>query len=61
MEQHPAFVTRDGVRYAVIFDVDRLEPFLMHLVGNGDVWVFAGATRRSPPAASIPTRRSSPM
>ncbi len=43
MEQHPAFVTRDGVRYAAIFDVDRLEPFLMHLVGNGDVWVFAGS------------------
>ena len=43
MEQHPAFVTRDGVRYAAIFDVDRLEPFLMHLVGNSDVWVFAGS------------------
>jgi hypothetical protein len=37
------FVTRDGVRYAVIPDVDRLEPFLIHLVGNGDVWVFAGS------------------
>ncbi len=39
----PAFVTRDGVRYAAIYDVDRLEPFLMHLAGNSDVWVFAGS------------------
>jgi hypothetical protein len=38
-----AFVTRDGARYAVITDVNRLEPFLMHLVGNSDVWVFAGS------------------
>jgi hypothetical protein len=43
VEQCPAFVTRDGVRYAAIYDVDRLDPFLMHLVGNGDVWVFAGS------------------
>ena len=43
MKQHPAFVTRDGARYAAIYDVDRLDPFLMHLAGNGDVWVFAAS------------------
>lgn len=43
MDAHSAFVTRDGARYAVIHDVDRLEPFLMHLAGNSDVWVFAGS------------------
>ena len=43
MERNAAFVTRDGARYAVISDVDRLEPFLMHLVGNSDVWAFAGS------------------
>jgi hypothetical protein len=39
----PAFVTRNGVRYGAIIDVDRLEPFLMHLVGNGDVWAYVGS------------------
>jgi hypothetical protein len=43
VERNAAFVTRDGARYAAISDVDRLEPFLMHLVGNSDVWVFAGS------------------
>jgi hypothetical protein len=43
VERNAAFATRDGARYAVISDVDRLEPFLMHVVGNGDVWVFAGS------------------
>jgi hypothetical protein len=31
------FVSLDGQRYACIRDVDRLEPFLMSIVGNSDV------------------------
>ena len=37
------FVTLDGGRYACIRDVDRLEPFLMNVVGAGDVWLFVGS------------------
>jgi hypothetical protein len=37
------FVSLDGQRYACIRDVDRLEPFLMSIVGNSDVWLFLGS------------------
>jgi hypothetical protein len=37
------FVTISGQRYACIRDVDRLEPFLMNLVSDSDVWLFVGS------------------
>jgi len=37
------FVTLDGERYACIRNVDRLAPFFMSIVGDGDVWLFAGS------------------
>ena len=37
------FETLDGERFAVIRNVDRLEPFLMNIVSDGDVWLFAGS------------------
>jgi len=37
------FVSLDGQRYACIRDVDRLEPFLMSIVGDSDVWLFVGS------------------
>jgi hypothetical protein len=43
LDRDAAFATRDGARYAAIPEVDRLAPFLTHLVGNGDVWLFAGS------------------
>jgi hypothetical protein len=40
--------TREGARhglagYGLIADVDSLEPFLMQLAGNSDVWLYAGS------------------
>ncbi len=35
--------SRDGQRYACIRNVDRLEPFLMSIVGDSDVWLFVGS------------------
>jgi hypothetical protein len=37
------FVTREGERYALIRNVDRLDPFLMSIVGDSDVWLFVGS------------------
>jgi hypothetical protein len=37
------FVNLAGQRYACIRDVDRLEPFLMSIVGDSDVWLFVGS------------------
>jgi hypothetical protein len=37
------FVSLDGQRYACIRNVDRLEPFLMSIVGDSDVWLFVGS------------------
>jgi hypothetical protein len=50
----------DGEPHACIRDVDRLPPFLMNVVGNGDAWLFAGsnggltAGRRDPDWAVFP-------
>ena len=33
----------DGERFAVIRNVDRLEPFLMSIVSDSDVWLFVGS------------------
>jgi len=37
------FETLDGERFAVIRNVDRLDPFLMNIVSDGDLWLFAGS------------------
>jgi hypothetical protein len=37
------FETLDGERFAVIRNVDRLDPFLMNIVTNSDLWLFAGS------------------
>jgi hypothetical protein len=37
------FVTMAGQRYACIRNVDRLDPFLMSIVGDGDAWLFVGS------------------
>jgi hypothetical protein len=34
---------RERAGYGSIADVDHLEPFLMQLVGNSDVWLYAGS------------------
>ncbi|MFM9025010.1 MAG: hypothetical protein ACKON7_06685 [Planctomycetaceae bacterium] len=52
----------EGESHAVIRDVGRLPPFLMNVVSDGDVWVFAGsnggltAGRRDPDGAIFPYR-----
>jgi len=57
-----AFTVIDGEPYVSIRDVDRLPPFLMNVVGNGDVWMFVGsnggitAGRRDPDRAIFPYR-----
>jgi hypothetical protein len=64
---HPAdgtatggFETLADERYAVIRDVDRLAPFLMNIVSDGDTWLFAAsngpftAGRRDADAALFP-------
>ena len=54
------FETLDGERYAVIRNVDRMAPFLMNVVTDSDLWLFAGsngpltAGRRSPDTALFP-------
>jgi hypothetical protein len=54
------FVARDGERYALIRNVDRLDPFLMSIVGDSDAWLFIGsntpftAGRASPDGAIFP-------
>ena len=54
------FVTLDGERYALISNVDRLDPFLMSIVGDSDVWLFIGsnspftAGRANPDGAIFP-------
>ncbi len=50
----------NGEPYLCIRDVDELAPFLMNVVSNGDVWIFAGsntaltAGRRNPDCALFP-------
>jgi hypothetical protein len=52
----------DGARHASIRDVETLPPFLMNVVSDGDVWLFAGsnagltAGRRDPDGAVFPYR-----
>jgi hypothetical protein len=54
------FETIDGERFAVIHNVDRMPPFLMNVVTDGDLWLFAGsngpftAGRRNPDMALFP-------
>jgi len=56
------FATIDGERYAKICNVDRMPPFLMNVVSDGDLWLFAGSNgpfttgRRSPDMALFPYR-----
>lgn len=65
--RHPAnmrptdgFTTLDGEPHCCIRDVDRLAPFLMNVVSNGNVWSFVGsntaitAGRRNPDCALFP-------
>lgn len=58
--RHQGFSRIDGELHACIRDVDRLPPFLMNVVGNGDAWLFAGsnggltAGRRDPDWAVFP-------
>ena len=54
------FIQRDGERYYVIRDVDKLPEFLVSLVSAGDHWLFAGSLggmttgRVSPDTALLP-------
>ena len=54
------FATIDGERYARITNVDGMAPFLMNVVSDGDLWLFAGsngpltAGRRNPDLALFP-------
>ena len=54
------FTTLDGEPHCCIRDVDRLPPFLMNVVSNGNVWSFVGsntaitAGRRNPDCALFP-------
>ena len=54
------FATIDGERYAQILNVDHMAPFLMNVVSDGDLWLFAGsngpftAGRRNPDLALFP-------
>jgi hypothetical protein len=58
--RHQGFSRIDGELHACIRDVERLPPFLMNVVGNGDAWLFAGsnggltAGRRDPDWAVFP-------
>jgi hypothetical protein len=58
--RHAGFVLIGGQPYVTIRDVDRMSPFLMNVVGNGDVWMFVGsnaaltAGRRDPDRAIFP-------
>lgn len=58
--RHQGFSRIDGELHASIRDVDRLPPFLMNVVGNGDAWLFVGsnggltAGRRDPDWAVFP-------
>jgi len=53
-------VVLDGEPHVSIRDIDRMPPFLMNVVGNGDVWLFVGsnggltAGRRDPDLALFP-------
>jgi hypothetical protein len=56
------FAHFEGDSYAVIKGVERLRPFLMNVVSDGDTWIFAGsnggltAGRRDPDGALFPYR-----
>ena len=39
-----SFVTIDGERYYVVADVDRMPPFLMSIVSDGDRWMFISSS-----------------
>ncbi|MFM7185452.1 MAG: hypothetical protein ACKO4Z_11875 [Planctomycetota bacterium] len=55
-----SFTPVDGEPHATIRHVDRMPPFLMNVVGNGDVWMFLGsnggitAGRQDPDHAIFP-------
>ena len=55
-----AFTSIAGEPHVSIHDVDHLPPFLMNVVGNGDLWMFLGsnggmtAGRRDPDLAIFP-------
>ena len=59
---HCEFTLIDRESYAVIRGVERMPPFLMNVVSDGDVWIFAGsnagltACRRDPDWALFPYR-----
>ena len=54
------FTTIDGDRYAAIYNVDRMAPFLMSIASDSDAWLFVGsngpfvAGRGSPDTALFP-------
>ena len=56
------FTVIDGEAFAVIRGVERMPPFLMNVVSDGDAWIFAGsnagltAGRRDPDGALFPYR-----
>jgi len=56
------YITIDGEPYTAIFDVDRLSSFMMSVVSNTDIWLFAGsnsgftAGRVDPDRAIFPYR-----
>ena len=58
--RHSGFARIGGELHASIRHVDRMPPFLMNVVGNGDVWMFVGsnggitAGRRDPDLALFP-------
>jgi len=41
---HDSFATVDGERYYVVADVDRMPPFLMSIVSDGDRWMFISSS-----------------
>lgn len=38
------FVTRDGERFYLIRDFDRMPPFFMSVISSGDLWLFISST-----------------
>ena len=38
------FVDRDGERWYTVHDVDRMPPFLMSIVSDGDRWMFLSSS-----------------
>ncbi|HSN43675.1 MAG TPA: hypothetical protein VLR88_06430, partial [Propionibacteriaceae bacterium] len=42
-DQTEGFITIDGEAFYLINDVDRLDPFLMSIIGSTDVWLFVAS------------------